>query len=97
MTHVIEYKQHRERWKSRYRFKETGLQVGAGFGPAKLLSLLVNARDRHETLVLHHGTIILKFSILRDIRLSLGLLSLWKVRITQKTPLYLAMLSLARK
>ena len=92
MPHVIEYKQHRERWKSRHRFKETGWQVGARFAPAKLLSLLANARDRHETVVLHHATIILEFSILRDFRLSLGLMSLWKLRITQKTPLYLAML-----
>lgn len=92
MTHVIEYKRHRERWKSRHCFRETGLQVGAGFGPAKLLSLLANARDRRETVALHHATFILEISILRDLRLSLGLMSLWKSWITHKTPLYLAML-----
>ena len=92
MTHVIEYKRHRGRWKSRHCFREIGLQVGAGFGPAKLLSLLANARDRRETVVLHHATFILKISILRDFGLSLGLMSLWKLWITQKTPPYLAML-----
>lgn len=92
MTHVIEYKRHRERWKSRLCFRKTGLQVGAGFGPAKLLSLLASARDRRETVVLHHATFILEISILRDFRLSLRLMSLWKLWITQKTPLYLAML-----
>ena len=92
MTHVTEYKRHRERWKSRHCFRETGLQVGAGFGPAKLLSLLENGRDRRETVVLLHTTFNLEISILRDFRLSLGLMSLWKLWITQKSPLYFAML-----
>ena len=92
MTHVIEYKRHHERWKSRHCFRETGLQVNARFGPAKLLSLLANARDRRETVTLHHARFILEISILRAFRLSLRLMSLWKLWITQKTPLYLAML-----